>query len=148
MHPKNWLTPDDEDSIAKAHQRLNALFEKHLAETDPNSEPAATQATMIAAIHHRMLWWETYITRGALDEQISDRVRYEAAHFWRALDEATLKLNANAEFCERIDKKLKALDAAIELLDYQKHVMNDAIPAEYKLRFRQLASAIKQALAA
>lgn len=145
MHPKNWLTPAEEDSIAKAHLRSTELFNVHL------SGPIAAGdalATMVGALHERTLWIETYVTKGALDEQISDRVRFEGRHFWNALDEAKLKLRALADLGARVDVKLRALDSAIELLNVQQIVMNDAIPERYKLQLRQVAAAVKRALAA
>jgi hypothetical protein len=138
--------------------RLDGLFSQHLEHAREMQERPGIRgwlarlrfpgATMIAALHHRVLWWGTYINEGALDEQISDRVRAEAEHFWNALDEATLKLNALAVLGARVDRKLMALDRALELLEVQERVINDAVPASYKLRVRRLHAAVKEALAA
>jgi hypothetical protein len=143
MHPKHWINDEEQDSIAKAHIRLDELFAQRLEEN-----PEDATATMLAALHHRVLWLGTYINDGALDEQISDRVRAEAKHFWLALEEATLKLKALSELGARVDRKLDALDRALELLEVQDRIINEAVPASYKLRVRRLHAAVKQALAA
>lgn len=158
MHPKHWINDEERDSIAKAHMRLDSLFAQHLERIEAAQSRRGLRgwfarrryagATMIAALHHRVLWWGTYINEGALDEQISDRVRAEAKHFWLALDEATLKLDALAALGSRVDRKLAALDHALELLEVQERIINDAVPASYKLRVRQLHAAVKDALAA
>lgn len=168
MHPKNWLTPEQEDSIGAAHLRTHALFERHLAEAAKpwkrasrikngagkrlrRRDAAGINATMLAALKHEVLWLGTYVNHGALDEQISNRVRDEARHFWNAKDEASIKLVALAEMGKRIDLKLEALSDAFEIinqLDFQKFVINDAVPWQYRLQLKKVAAAIKQALAA
>lgn len=158
MHPKNWLSGEEQDSIAKAHMRLDALFSAHLERVAEQQKRRGVRgwlarlrfpgATMMAALHHRVLWWGTYVNEGALDEQISDRVRAEAKHFWLALEEATLKLNALAALSAKVDAKLAAIDKAIELTRVQELIIDAAIPAEHKLRLSRAAKAVKRALAA
>lgn len=151
MHPKNFISDAEHDSIGKVHMRLDLAFLKYLedaaAEGKPVTDPGVA-GTMMGALQHRQAYLEWYINHGALDEQISDRLRYEMRHVWGILNEASLKLKAISEFSGRLDVKLKAISSAIELLDFQQHVMNDAVPPEYKFRLNRLASEIRQALAA
>jgi hypothetical protein len=162
MHPDgHWISAEEKDSIAKAHQRLDGLIEQHLArvlaaqmlpgEAGEQARRDFPQASMISALHHRVLWWDTYINRGALDEQISNRVREEAKHFWLAVDEATLKLEALAELGAKVDKKLAAFDKALALFGVRENVINEAVPLEYKLNrleVKRVHAAVKKALAA
>lgn len=151
MHPKRYLG-GEEDSIAKAHVRVDTAFWKYLEEAREKGVPIldpGVQQTLLESVKHRQAFLEWYINRGALDEQISDRVRAELRHVYLAIDEVTLKLNALAQLCDKADVKLKAYDAALSLgFDVQKNVINDAIPAFYKMRWRLVSLAVKRALAA
>ena len=177
MHPvPNFVTQEEHDSIAKAHMRLDALFQRGIEQALSGTvvkapgtrawkgaaarhgrcgagkrlrrDTTAVIPHTIGALHHRWLWLETYLNDGALDELISNRVRDEARHFWNAVDEATLKLKALVEMGERVDAKLRAIDAAIEAFDVLQRVVNDAVPPQYKVAVLSLNRRIKRALAA
>lgn len=169
MHPTNYLD-GKEDSIADAHMRLDRQFQRALTEYNrPRRKAralrhgrngsgkrvrlnqAGASVVMLAALKHRQMWMENYIGEGALDEQISNRVRDESKVFWLARDEANIKLLELARQCKRVDLKLEALGEAfgiINQLDFQKFVLNDAVPWQYRLQLKRVAAAIKQALAA
>jgi hypothetical protein len=165
MHPDgHWIKPEEKDSIAKAHQRLDSQIFEHLKRIKELQEHPGEegdwarqhfpQASIMAALHHRVLWWDTYINRGALDEQISNRVRAEMQHVHLLTDEAVLKLRSLIDFCEQADTaarlrhKMSRAAHELEKLNDMQDRMNDAVPMQYKLQFKRMYVAMKKALAA
>lgn len=168
MHPKSMgITPAEEDSISKARERLDAAYALHLEQLGKPWRVAKYRRlrksgagkrlmlkqgdavpTLIASHAHRLLWLEVYINRGALDEQISDRVRYEARHFWAALEGAQTRLIALVKMTNELIERAKLIGVALSWLDVQKIVMCDAVPHRYKMKLTQVASMVKRALAA
>jgi hypothetical protein len=178
MHPRNFVTKQEEDSIAKVHMRADTVIAEHLERQlcsrfvlqnsnkpwrggaarhglngagkwlRARETPHDVNVSILASLHHRLLWQDLYINHGALDEQISNRVRYEARHFWNAKDEATLKLQELVRIAQEQAEAFASWGVAVaSFFDIQKRVMNDAIPAHYKLAFSKLSHQIKRALA-